>query len=204
MKNDAILIDAGTGNLLSVYNALCSLGYTIKVTGDATDLKPGHRIILPGVGAFGKFMEGLRETSLLPAIQAIVDRGDPLLGICVGMQAFFQFSEEMGIHTGLELLSGKVVCFPDIPGIIVPHTGWNQLWIQKPCPILNNLQNGDYVYFNHSYYCAPTDNDDSIALTDHGIKFTSVVQKENLFGVQFHPEKSQKIGLQILENFMRL
>lgn len=204
MKNDAILIDAGTGNLLSVYNALCSLGYTIKVTDNAKDIKPGNRIILPGVGAFGKFMEGLREANLLPSIHAIVERGDPLLGICVGMQAFFEFSEEMGKHTGLDLLPGKVVCFPKNPGFIVPHTGWNRLWIQKPCPILNNLQNGDFVYFNHSYYCAPTNNDDSITLTDHGIKFSSIVQKENLFGVQFHPEKSQKIGLQILENFMRL
>jgi glutamine amidotransferase len=206
MKHDALLVDAGTGNLHSVHNALLSLGYSVLVTSDPEDLACSERIILPGVGAFGKFMEGLVERCLVESLCRAAHRGDPLLGICVGMQALFEYSEEMGEHTGLGLAAGKVVHFPSIKNLKVPHTGWNQLWpkAQPPNPLLSGLPSGAYAYFNHSYYCTPEREEDIRAVTDYGISFASLAQHENLFGVQFHPEKSQRVGLQILANFMEL
>jgi imidazole glycerol-phosphate synthase subunit HisH len=201
---DAILVDAGTGNLHSVYNALTQLGYSIQVTSSPADLRVGARVILPGVGAFGKFMEGLRQRGLEGPIQAQVARGDLLLGICVGMQALFELSEEMGTFPGLRLLPGKVVCFTAAPGLKVPHTGWNQIWPARPTSLLKNIRPGSYAYFNHSYFCAPTNPANTAATTDYGALFTSVLQHGSLYAVQFHPEKSQAVGLQILKNFMEL
>ena len=198
---DAVLIDAGTGNLHSVQNALRSLGYTILVTADPRDvLRPG-RVILPGVGAFGSFMEGLRRDGLDEAVCAVARRGDPLLGICVGMQALFELSEEMGEHQGLGLLAGQVRRFPPMDELKIPHTGWNQLWQKKTSALLAGLEEGVYAYFNHSYYCAAGQASDIAAATDYGIDYCSVVQHDNVHGVQFHPEKSQRVGKTILTNF---
>jgi len=201
---DALLIDAGTGNLHSVQNALRSLGYAIHVTSDPADvLKPG-RVILPGVGAFGAFMEGLRARGLDEAVRAVARRGDPLFGICVGMQALFELGEEMGQHPGLAILPGKVTRF-DLPAPYkIPQTGWNQIWERKPSPLLRGVKPGAYAYFNHSYYCAPREADDIAAATDYGIDFCSVVQRANIYGVQFHPEKSQEVGKAILTNFFKV
>ncbi len=201
----ALLVDAGTGNLHSVLNALQSLGCIIKVTSDPNDLHSAGRVILPGVGAFGRFMDGLRQHGLEEPLQLCVQHGYPLLGICVGMQALFETGEEMGQFPGLGLLPGKVSRFAEISGIKVPHTGWNQLWPNEehPSPLLAGLEPGAYAYFNHSFYCIPTDPADTAATTDYGITFASVVQRDTLFGVQFHPEKSQQVGLHILSNFMR-
>ena len=204
MKHDAVLIDAGTGNLLSVYNALRKLGFEIKVTTEPEDLIYGERIILPGVGAFGKFMNGLRAVNLDDALTQAAKRGNPLLGICVGLQAFFDYSEEMGNHPGLALFPGYVTRFTQDKSIKVPHTGWNQLWPERESKLLNELYSGVYTYFNHSFYCKPANEDDVITRTDYGIRFASIVQWEMIFGVQFHPEKSQRAGLQILQNFMRI
>ena len=204
MSRDALLIDAGTGNLHSVHNALCHLGYAIKVTRDWHDLSVSGKIILPGVGAFGSFMEGLRETGFIEPLKEAIVRGDPMLGICVGMQALFDLSEERGRHQGLGLMPGKVVRFPDFESLKVPHTGWNQLWQQQESPILKDINEGDYAYFNHSYYCFPDREEYIAASTDYGFDFASIVQHDDLFGVQFHPEKSQKVGLHMLMNFMRL
>ena len=201
---DALLVDAGTGNLHSVYNALIQLGYSIKVTSSPADLADRGRVILPGVGAFGKFMQGLRQRGLEEPIRTQVQRGDPLLGICVGMQALFDLSEEMGTFPGLGLLPGKVVCFMRSGDLKVPQTGWNQIWPARPTPLLKDVPPGSYAYFNHSFYCAPADPADTAATTDYGAPFTSVVQREALYAVQFHPEKSQAVGLQILKNFMEL
>jgi glutamine amidotransferase len=200
--DDAILIDAGTGNLHSVYNALASLGYTIRVTNDPLDLARGGRVILPGVGAFGKFMQGLDQRGLGEPLRKTAASGNPLLGICVGMQALFETGEELGEFAGLGLLPGHVHRFLDLPDLKVPHTGWNQLWPVCPSPLFKDLQPGCYVYFNHSYYCAPEDSSDIAATTDYGPSFACVVQRANCYGVQFHPEKSQQIGAQILKNFM--
>jgi glutamine amidotransferase len=202
-KYDGILIDAGTGNLHSVYNALRQLGFTIKLTSDPADLKSGGPTVLPGVGAFGSFMKGLREKGLYEAVLDTISNGTPLLGICVGMQALFDVGEEMGTHQGLGALQGKVVRFPEFADLKVPHTGWNQLSFSADIPLFKDLPQGSYAYFNHAYYCAPQDPACSIATTDYGFEYTSAVRKDNVYGVQFHPEKSQKVGLKILENFIR-
>lgn len=209
-RPDALLIDAGTGNLHSVYNALRSLEFEIQITSSPADLERSGRIILPGVGAFGKFMEGLRERGLVEALCRAARRGDLLLGICVGMQALFEVSLEMGEHPGLGLLPGQVVHFPQMAGLKIPQTGWNQLWPRQELgprqspPLLAGLPAGSYAYFNHSYYCAPGRPEDICASTDYCISFASMVAHENLYGVQFHPEKSQRVGQQILANFMRM
>ncbi len=200
---DALLIDAGTGNLHSVYNALLSLGYAIRVTNRPEDLATPARIILPGVGAFARFMDGLRAADLEQALTQAVHRGDPLLGICVGMQAVFEVGEEMGQHSGLGLLPGRVVHFPPLGDLKVPHTGWNQLWMEHDSPLFAGIPAGSYAYFNHSYYCAAADAD-VLARTDYGLRYPCAVQRGSLYAVQFHPEKSQRVGLTLLQNFMKL
>ena len=201
---DALLIDAGTGNLHSVHNALLKLGFTVQVSCSPDDLKRPGRVILPGVGAFGSFMQGLRERELVGPLQDVCKRGDPLFGICVGMQALFEVSEEHGTHAGLALLEGKVVQFPNFTDRKVPHTGWNQLWYSEDAPLFRGLPRGEYAYFNHSFYCANASPAVTAAQTDYGIDFTSAVQRGSLVGVQFHPEKSQRVGQKVLENFFRI
>lgn len=200
--NDVVLIDAGTGNLRSVQKALESVGAEVLRTQDPEEVKTGKRVILPGVGAFGDFMLGLRRRGLDEAVRDVVERGSPLLGICVGMQALFEIGEEMGDHEGLGLLSGTVVRFDESLPVKVPHTGWNQLEVRNEAPLLRGIDTGDYVYFNHSYYCQAGTPSDVIAETEYGIRYTCAVRRENIYGVQFHPEKSQKVGLQILKNFL--
>ena len=201
-RPQAVLVDAGTGNLHSVYNALLNLGFRVQVTSQPADIASAGRVILPGVGAYGKFMDGLAERGLVEPLRAFVQAGLPLLGICVGMQALFERSEEMGIHPGLALLPGKVIRFPQFTDRKVPHTGWNQLWQAGASPLLAGLPEGAYAYFNHSFYCQPAGEADTAARTDYGLPFCSVVARARLYGVQFHPEKSQTVGLQILRNFM--
>ena len=199
---EIILIDAGTGNLRSVQKALESIGANVTRTDDPEQVRNAKQVVLPGVGAFGNFMSSLRARGLEPAIQGAIQRGVPLLGICVGMQALFEIGEEMGEHKGLGLLQGKVVRFADSLSVKVPHTGWNQLQVRDGAPLFNRVDDGAYVYFNHSYYCQPRNFSDVIASTDYGLQYACVVQKENIYGVQFHPEKSQTVGLQILKNFL--
>ena len=202
--SDVILIDAGTGNLRSVQKALESMGTEVLRTDDPNQMLTGKRVILPGVGAFGDFIAGLRERRLEPAIKEVVARGVPLLGICVGMQALFEVSEEMGEHAGLGLLAGKVVRFAESLPVKIPHTGWNQVQLQKDTALFRGLNSGAYVYFNHSYYCQPWNSCDVLATTEFGISYACAVQCENIFGVQFHPEKSQALGLRILRNFLEV
>jgi glutamine amidotransferase len=199
--NDVILIDAGTGNLRSVQKALESVGADVLRTEDPGEVKNGRRVILPGVGAFGDFMLGLRRRGLDQAVTEAVGRGIPLLGICVGMQALFEIGEEMGDHGGLGLLQGTVVRFDESLSLKVPHTGWNQLEVRREAPLFKGIDPGAYVYFNHSYYCQAGDPTDVIAETEYGIRYACTVRRENIYGVQFHPEKSQAVGLQILKNF---
>ena len=205
---EIFLVDSGTGNLHSVEHTLLSLGAQVRLVRKADELRSGGRVILPGVGAFGKFMQGLHApgANLAQALADIVQRGDPLLGICVGMQALFGGSEEMGEFAGLGILPGRVVRFPETPGFKVPHTGWNQLAPLAQASgslLLGGLASGAYAYFNHSYYCAPAHTEDITAVTDHGVLFASMVQHDNVLGVQFHPEKSQQTGLRMLENFIK-
>jgi glutamine amidotransferase len=199
---DVILIDAGTGNLRSVQKALESVGANVLLTEDPQKVLSGKRIVLPGVGSFGDFMSGLKAKGLDNVLKETVGRGIPLLGICVGMQALFEIGEEMGDHEGLGFLRGTVLKFDDSLSIKIPHTGWNQVEVRKDALLFNQVKEGAYVYFNHSYYCHAEDFSDVIAETDYGIRYACAVRHENIFGVQFHPEKSQAVGLQILKNFL--
>jgi imidazole glycerol-phosphate synthase subunit HisH len=200
----ALLVDAGTGNLGSVYHALVRLGYAITLTQDPASLPGAERVILPGVGAFRSFMDGLHQRGLEPALRDAVARGVPLLGICVGMQALFEASSEMGAWPGLGFLPGQVVRFEEKAGYKIPHTGWNQLWPRRESPLLDNLEPGAYAYFNHSFYCAPGEGEDTLGQTDYCLDFASIVQHGRIYGVQFHPEKSQAVGERILRNFMEV
>ena len=200
--NDVVLIDAGTGNLRSVQKALECVGASVERTDDPHKVLSGRKIILPGVGAFGDFMSGLQAKGLEDAVRDVAERGLPLLGICVGMQAFFEIGEEMGEHEGLGLLRGTVVKFSDTLSVKIPHTGWNQVDVKKEAILFNEVSAGSYVYFNHSYYCQAGDSSDVIAETNYGIRYVCAVRRENIFGVQFHPEKSQQVGLRILKNFL--
>jgi len=200
--NEVILIDAGTGNLRSVQKALESLGAIVERTDDPQKVLLGRRVILPGVGAFGDFMSGLRARRLDSVAKEVAARGIPLLGICVGMQAFFETGEEMGEHKGLGLLPGSVTRFAETLSVKIPHTGWNQVLGGKDALLFNQVNAGAYVYFNHSYYCQPQESSDILATTEYGLKYACAVQRGNIFGVQFHPEKSQTVGLRILKNFL--
>lgn len=197
-----VLTDAGTGNLRSVQKALENIGATVDRTDDPKKVLSGKKIVLPGVGAFGDFMSGLRARELEGAVKNAVGRGVPLLGICVGMQALFEVGYEMGEHVGLGLLPGKVMRFAETLSVKIPHTGWNQVEVQKDALLFDGIESGAYVYFNHSYTCQPLNSSDVIATTEYGIKYACAVRHENIFGVQFHPEKSQVVGLRILKNFL--
>jgi imidazole glycerol-phosphate synthase subunit HisH len=198
------LIDAGTGNLQSVFNALQNLGADICVISEASGLKPGLHTILPGVGAFRKFMEGMHDRGMIDPICEIAASGVPMLGICVGMQAMFNTSEEMGDTPGISLIPGKVRRFPETKEYKVPQTGWNSIDIVKPSALFKGISCGSFFYFNHSYYCQPETADFTLAVTDFILPFSPVVGKGNVFGVQFHPEKSQILGQTLLSNFLAL
>jgi glutamine amidotransferase len=195
------LVDYGIGNLRSVEKALQAVGAEVTLTSDPQAILRSEKVVLPGVGAFGDGMAGLRERSLVEAIRSLTARGTPLLGICLGMQLLFEVGEEMGEHAGLGLIPGRVRRFPG-RGLKVPQTGWNQITFSAESPLLVGLENDCYAYFNHSYYCEPNRAADILAQTDYGLNYTSVTGRGNLYGVQFHPEKSQSVGLQILRNFV--
>lgn len=197
------LIDYGIGNLRSVRKAIEAVGGEVIQTDQSEIILNSPKVILPGVGAFKDGMIGLQQRGLIPTLKAIIDNETPFLGICLGMQLFFDSSTEMGNTQGLGFITGNVRLFSS-QELKIPQTGWNQLVQSGKSPLLYGIENGAYVYFNHSYYCAPKQNQEVIAHTDYGITYASAIQKGSLYGVQFHPEKSQEIGLQILKNFLEL
>jgi glutamine amidotransferase len=205
------IIDYGVGNLRSVQKAFCASGHRAEVTRDPEVIRAATHVVLPGVGAFGAAADTLRAVGLEDITREAAHSGKPFLGICVGMQLLFTISEEMGEHRGLNLVPGRVLRFDEAnlgsaaQGVKVPQIGWNALHFrQKDCPLFDGLTNGDMVYFVHSYYCAPDDSAVIAAVTDFIAPYCSVVSTGNIYGVQFHPEKSSTVGLRILDNFARL
>ncbi|MCY3917581.1 MAG: imidazole glycerol phosphate synthase subunit HisH [Chloroflexi bacterium] len=199
------VIDYGAGNLRSVIHALKHLNATeMQVVQRPEQLAGAEKIILPGVGAFGACMAQMHKQELVAPLKEALAAGIPYLGICVGMQMLFDVGEELGEHAGLGILRGRVIRFPRFDDRKVPHMGWNQLKFRRESALLKGLGEENYVYFVHSYYCAPADSDTVVASVDYGVEFAAFVQRGNIFGVQFHPEKSQKTGLRILANFLRI
>ena len=196
------IVDYGMGNLRSALRGIEKVGGEARIIQSPREMIGARAIVLPGDGAFGQAMVNLRTAGWIEPLKQACADGVPFLGICVGMQLLFEASEEMGRHAGLGILAGEVKRFP--PGLKVPQMGWNQLHIQKSNPLLRNVPNDGYVYFVHSYYCAPRDSSITLATTDYGIDFASMVGRGNLWGTQFHPEKSQVVGLKLLENFVAL
>ncbi len=194
------LVDYGTGNLRSVEKALTAVGAEVSLTSDPGVILGADKVLLPGVGAFDDAMSELAERGLAEIIKNTAARGIPLLGICVGMQLLFEESEEHGCHIGLGLLPGRVQRF-EMTGFKIPHTGWNRILPSCDNPLIHNLPPGAYAYFNHSYFCEAT-TADTLAYTEYGSPFSSIVGRGRLYGVQFHPEKSQQVGLTILRNFV--
>jgi len=197
------IIDYGGSNLRSVQKAFESIGAQMLLADGPEEIGRASKLVLPGVGAFGAGMAALRRRGLEEAIRDRVAQGVPLLGICLGMQFLFERSEEMGQYTGLGLLSGDVVRFP-ADGPKIPHMGWNQLLHDEQHPLLRGVPSGAYTYFVHSYYCRPADEAIIIARVDYGGPFAAIVGQDNIYGIQFHPEKSQRVGLTILRNFLAL
>lgn len=199
------IVDYGMGNIHSVQKALESLGAQTKVVNKPDDLKECSKIVLPGVGAFEDAMSALKVQGLIAPLKENINKGRIFLGICLGMQLLFEKSEEAKNTAGLGILRGSVKKFEGRLGIKVPHMGWNQLKITAVnCPILKGLTDGDFVYFCHSYYPDPHDKKTVAATCNYGNDFASIIWRENIYGAQFHPEKSQDIGLRILKNFVEL
>lgn len=201
-----VVIDYGAGNLRSVLHALNHLGVQdvqlVRSAGDAELLRRAQRIILPGVGSFGAALTQLRATGLTEPLREAITAGRPYLGICLGMQFLYESSEEAPGLPGLALLPGHVRRFLATAGRPVPHMGWNQLRARRHSPLLKGIRANTYAYFVHSYYCAPTEADHTLLSADYGGEFAAAIQRDNLFAVQFHPEKSQAVGLRLLANFL--
>jgi glutamine amidotransferase len=200
------LLDYGSGNLRSVEKALRKVGAEVLVTTSPKGLKEARAAVLPGVGAFDDCITAMQKQELLEAVKQFIASGRPFLGICVGYQALFERSEEFNsCAAGLTLFKGSVVRFPDKAGLKVPQIGWNQLEVVQPeCPLFKGVENGSYVYFVHSFFPRPEDESIVATRTTYGETFASSIWKENVYATQFHPEKSQGVGLKLLENFVAL
>lgn len=204
MTGRNVIIDYGMGNLRSVQKALEAVGATGEITGDPDQIRHADRVILPGVGAFADAIAELRRTGLDQAFREAVQAGKPSLGVCLGLHLLFDVSEEDGEHQGLGLLPGRVVRFRHVPGLPIPHMGWNTLDVKRPAPLLAGLGPSPSVYFVHSYHAVP-DSDDVVAATaSYPEPFAAMVWRENLLACQFHPEKSQAVGLAMYRNFAAL
>jgi len=197
-----VVLDYGVGNLQSVINGFAAAGFDAAVSSDPGVVAGASGLVLPGVGAFGKAMEALNKSGLGQALLEQVARGVPLLGICLGLQLLFESSEEMGSHAGFSLLPGAVVLFRNMRK--VPQVGWNSVSVRSSHPLLEGVSSGEHFYFVHSYYAEPVQQQAVLATAEYGVEFPAVVGRDNVFGLQFHPEKSGRPGLRVLANFGRL
>lgn len=195
------IIDYGMGNLRSVSKAFEAVGHQAVVTRDPRAIANASHVVLPGVGAFGDCMANLERYELIAPILAAIQSGKPFLGICLGLQLLFTESEEFGTHKGLGLIPGRVRRFSLDPALKVPHMGWNEIQVVRSAPPLAGIVPGSYCYFVHSYYVEPTDQTVIATTTEYGKPFVSAVWKDNVVACQFHPEKSQAVGLQLIKNF---
>src|SRR6266487_5938306 len=200
------LLDYGSGNLRSVHKALLKVGAEVRIVQRPEGMSDARAVVLPGVGAFDDCINALRKQELLEASREFIKSGRPFLGICVGYQALFEKSEEFNsCAAGLGVFAGKVVRFANGHGLKIPQIGWNQLDVVKPeCPLYRGIPNGSYVYFVHSFFPKPVDESIVATRTEYGETFASSVWRDNIFATQFHPEKSQTVGLRLLKNFVEL
>lgn len=200
------LVDYGSGNLRSAQKALLKVGADVRIVRSPEELKDARAMVLPGVGAFDDCVNALQKQKMLEASRKFIESGRPFLGICVGYQALFEKSEEFNsCAAGMGVFKGKVVRFTERPGLKIPQIGWNRIeFVKTDCPLFRNIPNGSYVYFVHSFFPRPADESVVAARTDYGEPFASAVWRDNVFATQFHPEKSQDIGLRLLKNFVEL
>ena len=198
------IVDYGMGNLRSVQKAIEAVGHEATVVADPDQIRRASQVILPGVGAFADAIACLRRTGLAEAFTEAVRAGKPCLGVCLGLQLLFDVSEEDGEHAGLGLIPGRVVRFTPEPGLKVPHMGWNTLQVRRANPLLAGLEPEPAVYFVHSYYARPENRDHIVAESNYPGPFAAMVARDNLTAAQFHPEKSQRVGLAMYANFARL
>ena len=200
------LLDYGSGNLRSAHKALLKIGADVRIAQTPAEMRGAGGVVLPGVGAFDDCMSALRRQDLFEASREFIRSGKPFLGICVGYQALFERSDEFNsCAAGLEIFKGRVVRFSEKDGLKIPQIGWNQIDITRPdCPLFHAIESGSYVYFVHSFFPKPEDPSIVATRTDYGESFASAIWRDNVFATQFHPEKSQKTGLQLLKNFAEL
>ena len=208
------IIDSGIANLRSVEKGFERVGVPARVVREPSHLRDAAGIVLPGVGAFADGIATLERAGFIDPIRHAIESGKPVLGICLGLHFLFSESEEFGLHKGLDLLRGRVRRFPHgarssslIPQssvLKVPHMGWNRVYLRRDAPIMEGIPDGSYFYFVHSFYVDPEDDGVAAGVTEYGIPFTSLIWRDNLFATQFHPEKSQALGLRLLANFGRL
>ena len=202
------IIDYGMGNLRSVQKGFEAVGAKAIVTSDSKKILSARSVVLPGVGAFKACMDNLEKFDLIDTVKQSVQSGKPFLGICLGLQLLFSQAEEFGSVSGLGILKGKVVGFKDAPNsgdpLKIPHMGWNNVEVKPSHPLFDSVPNQSYFYFVHSYYVVPEDRATVATITNYGIEFVSGIHHENIYAFQFHPEKSQQLGLTVLKNFSRL
>jgi glutamine amidotransferase len=199
-----LIIDYGMGNLRSVQKAIEAVGHSAEISSDPDRVRRASKVILPGVGAFADAAAELRRTGLGDAFCEAVRAGKPCLGVCLGLQLLFDVSEEDGTHQGLGIIPGRVVRFASSPALKIPHMGWNTLRIRRPAPILKGLEPDPSVYFVHSYHAVPERDEDVAAEADHPTPFTAMIWRDNVTACQFHPEKSQRVGLAMYANYAAL
>lgn len=197
-----VIIDYGAGNIRSVEKALRFLNEDVSITSDYKEITKAKKVVLPGVGSFGSAMDNLKSSGLIPVIKEITEKGTPFLGICLGYQILFNGSEEDGGVEGLGIFSGDVLKFPKTEGFTIPQIGWNSLSIKENEGLYKGIKDDPFVYFVHSFYVHSNDRDIVSSTTDYILEYDSSIKSKNIFGCQFHPEKSSEVGLKIISNFL--